>query len=216
MPYNASLVKTFKDNKAINRQPTNSHPTLISELQNAVQDKELALIAASVLLSSNWIEGNDLWIQDKNGTLIKTDPYPRKKLVTVQLGSAHFASEAAFSHPAVILYEELDWVLIAPITSKKFGKGLTLLVDIPKGACAGLVEPSTVQIDHIRAISKRRIIGTLTGTIPDPYMDKINDAILEKYTPVLFRKQKRILEENKKLKTEVEKLKQQLAEKIVK
>lgn len=211
MVVDLTKVRSIKEDKTLNKTQTSTSQDILSELKKAITNKERVLINKAIYESCSWIESNDMWINDKQGNLNNTNDYNRRKLVTVDLGAAHLGSEAAFLHPAVVLYEERDWVLIAPITSKKFGKGLDILVDIPKGSCSGLTENSTVQVDHIRAISKRRITGTLPGTMPNPFMDKINKVILEKYIPHVSRNYKKIINDNNRLKTENKQLRDENA-----
>lgn len=199
MDVDLNKVGFLKANKKENKKQTSTNTDIVAELKKALMLKEVTLSKRAIYDCCSWIESNNLWVKDKSGDLINTHSYKRRKLVTVDLGAAFLGSEAAFSHPAVVLYEERDWVLIAPITSKKFGKGLDILVDIPKGSCDGLTENSTIQCDHIRAISKRRVTGTLPGTLPTEYMDKINQVVLKKFVPHINRSYNQLILENKKL-----------------
>lgn len=213
MAIDLNKIKSLKEDSRERWKRTKNVPDLVINLNEAIKKKEDVLLDLRVFDSCSWIEWNELWISDKNNSSRNTNSYPRRKLVKVQLGYTHVGSEASYSHPAVILYEEKDWVLIAPITSKKFGKGLDLLIDIPLGTCTGLDKDSTIQLDHIRAISKKRIIGTLSGSLPVQFMDKINLILMEKYAPHLYRdyqelvkKNMDVISENNKLKEEKQKL----------
>lgn len=161
----------------------------------------------------NWVVWKNMWIKDKNGSPKVKDIYHRRKLVLVELGASNIDSEASYNHPAVIIYNNVDWVVIAPITSKRYGKGIDFLIDIPQGACS-LKENSSVQVDHIRCISKKRITGTLSGSLPVGYMNKVNMVILQKYIYPVYQDyvttkdlNKLLDEDNKSLKEEISVLK---------
>lgn len=209
MSVDLNKVTTIKNSKHEGKKKYKQAKTnadLMIELNNAWNDKSSAVGDLNIFTACSWIESNDLWIKDKKRQVRITNSYPRRKLVTVQLGAAHFGSEAAFSHPAVVLYEEKDWAMIAPITSKKYNKGLEILIDIPKGSCSGLTEDSTIQVDHIRAISKNRITGTLPGKLPNDFMDQINLVITKKYAPALYKDYFKLQDENEELRKRIKDL----------
>lgn len=202
-------IKYLKNDEIEKGKKANTLTDLVSYINETAIDTKSYVVNLSVFKACTWVEWNDFWLKDKKYGERVINSYPRRKLVNVELGYGQIGSEAAFNHPAVVLYEEHDWILIAPITSKKYGKGLELLIDIPSGSCQGLTEPSTVQLDHIRAISKKRITGTRSGSLPISYMDKINESLLKRYAPNLYKEYVTLKEENNNLKEENNNLKKQ-------
>ena len=184
--------------------------TLFNYMQKIVEEEENIVSDFTAFDMSSWIAWTNLWIKDKLGSPIKKDVYDRRKLVTVNLGTCNIDSEASYEHPAIILYNDFKSVLIAPMTSKKYGKGLSCLIDVPKEDCPGLTENSTIQLDNIRCISKKRITGTLRGLLPVEYMDKVDDALLKLYIPRLNIKMNNLIIECDKLRKENEQLKRNL------
>lgn len=206
MSIDLTKVQELKNNENENRKIAKNLSDLVKDINKSIKDTETFVINLSVYNACSWIEWNELWLDDKYRSPKNTNSYKRRKLINVELGYSQIGSEAAFNHPAVVLYEEKDWVLIAPITSKKYGKGLDLLIDVPSGSCAGLTDPSTIQLDHIRAISKKRITGTRTGSLPTQYMDKINEALLKKIIPHIHKEYVNLKEKNDSLSKDIRKM----------
>ncbi|MGZ4135063.1 MAG: type II toxin-antitoxin system PemK/MazF family toxin, partial [Tumebacillaceae bacterium] len=65
--------------------------------------------------------------------------------------------ETSYRHPCLIIYEGRNWALIAPMTSKKYGDPVALHYDLP--TYYRFDSPSTLQLDAIKVIDKRRILG---------------------------------------------------------
>ena len=196
------IIKQYKNNKSINLKKVKTEVNLVQYIEEYTNERKEIILNQNIFTACSWLIWSDLLIKDKTTNSKASNSYKRRKLIKVELGTDNIGSEASFEHPAVVLYEEWDWLLIAPITSKKFGKELDLLVDIPKGACSGLPENSTVQLDHIRAISKKRVSETLKGSLPTYYMDRINEVMLKYYIPPLYEELTNLKQSNKSLRQE--------------
>lgn len=78
--------------------------------------------------------------------------YSPGQVVVAQLGPFMYQPETDQEHPCVVLFEDQNWALVAPITSKKTPDGVTLLP-------IRLDVDSAIMLRQIRSISKTRIIG---------------------------------------------------------
>lgn len=212
MSVDINQINDIRSNFLLKETISNDHVDTKNILNTSLENTRNYTLSLKVPSACNWIEWNEFWLSDKLNRSRITNSYPRRKLINVNLGNGQIGSEASFVHPAVVLYEESDWLLIAPITSKKYGKKLDLLIDIPPGSCKGLNTPSTIQLDHIRAVSKKRITGTRPGTLPLEYMDMINETLTKKYCPPLYQSYLKLSNENKNLKETNENLLEQIAQ----
>lgn len=215
MPIYLDEVRAIKASSAARTTIARDNIPLTDQIEKADRDLASLVLDLSVSDACTWLESTDLWCRDKRGSDDVKNEYRRGKLITVRLGQG-VGHEAEKDHPAVVLVGGMDSVVIAPITSKKYGKGLPLLIDVPQGSCAGLNKNSTIQLDQIRAISKKRITESLRGVLPANYMDKVSMALLVHYAPYLYKEYQRLQQEKQDLEKELRTLKLGLAEGLTK
>lgn len=162
----------------------------------------------------------DRWLHNRTSNNIKTSK--RGDIVFVDLGATNFRFEPSFTHPAIVLKNSYNSILIVPCSTKKYGKGLECIIDAtPKD---GFSKNTGIQTDALRWINKNRVISYTGKRTSGEILDKINKKILE-YVPT-YKRDKHIFEitkkknedlekENKDLKKENEDLKLKL-EKLIK
>ncbi|HEU4963054.1 MAG TPA: type II toxin-antitoxin system PemK/MazF family toxin [Bacilli bacterium] len=106
---------------------------------------------------------NEFWLERAN-TPENHTRYKRGRVVYVDLGAFNIGSETSYRHPCLLLYEGRNWALIAPMTSKKYGDPIPLHYDLSSDY--PFDSPTTLQLDAIKVIDKRRILGYfLTRTL---------------------------------------------------
>ncbi len=137
------------------------------------------------------------WINSKGKFNSKT--FATRDIVEVDLGIG-YGFEMSYRHPCIILKDSnAGFCLVVPCSTGKYGKKNKFIIDGTK--TDGFEENTGVLIDAIRCISKTRITNKV-GQITVPFLDKLNDAILETYFSRKFYKlsklEKDILEEKKK------------------
>lgn len=131
-------------------EPITDFPELVKDAELVVGDLEQLLKSSTVAEAVSLLLACDRWMSRRNDAA--TPQYQLGQVVTVSLGPGCYKPETDGDHPAVILYDEPNWALIAPVTSKKKPDGETLLPIY-------LGQPDTIMLKQIRSISKSRIIG---------------------------------------------------------
>lgn len=152
----------------------------------------------------------DRWLHNRTSNNTKT--YKRGDIVFVDLGATNFRFEPSFTHPAIVLKNSYNSILIVPCSTKKYGKRLKDIIDAKPSD--GFNKNTGVQTDSLRWINKNRIISNTGKKASGRILDEINKKILE-YVPT-YKRDKRIYEfikkENEDLKKENEDLKVKLKE----
>jgi mRNA-degrading endonuclease toxin of MazEF toxin-antitoxin module len=132
---------------------------------------------------AQWLVHIERWIDD-HGKDVRTK-YERGEIVFIELGAMNFGYEASYEHPAIIIANSYNTVLIAPCGSKTYGKGRKDVIDIPKRDTTGMVAHSTgltsdsgIGVGGIRWISKNRILNR-SGKVTNPLiLDQIDEYLL--------------------------------------
>ncbi|PGQ36800.1 hypothetical protein COA05_15295 [Bacillus thuringiensis] len=164
-----------------------------------------------------WLLGLEEYVQDKSE---KGKPryrrYERGHVVELEL-FGHFSEELTFSHPAVVLYNEKNFVLVAPVTSGKFGSGKPLHIDV--GQEDGFSKNCAIVLDAMKLVHKQRILFQHKQSdwvsklkLDDKVLDKIDELILEHYLPVTYKKMQLLEGELNDQKLQYEQLQQELVE----
>lgn len=176
---------------------------IFSHSQTNVHD---ALQDFSTYEMAHWTSYIDRWLSNRSAKA-NTRGYKRGFIVLVDLGASNFGHEPSFTHPAVVLAQTKDSLLIAPCSSKKYGKGYPEIIDA--STSDGFSSNTGIQTNAIRWISKNRVIAQL-GITTSQILNKI-DALLLKLIPLhtkyILEKDKIITElenENSSLKEELQ------------
>ena len=158
----------------------------------------------SVYEMSHWINNKDRWIYNRNTDNRKE--YHRSCIVIVDLGATNFRYEPSFAHPCIVLVDRFNSMLIAPCSSKKYGKGLRNIIDAKKDI-DGFSIDTGIQIESIRWVHKNRVVS-IAGHASPRIMEAIDKYILS-ITPAYRREKAKIKAIKSELitsKKEIEKL----------
>ncbi|MGG3920319.1 type II toxin-antitoxin system PemK/MazF family toxin [Parageobacillus thermoglucosidasius] len=132
--------------------------------------------------------GWNRYVKDKRGTIYKytkNHTLDRGRIVYVEL-FGHMGHELTYPHLAVVLAEEHDWILIAPTSTKAYNDDNPYHIDLCKNNPEhGVDEDCALMLDHIRAISKQRVINKYRRLTCSQKLDEIDAAILKLYIPKL-------------------------------
>lgn len=129
---------------------------LFPEMMKSVGKLTLYLNEASLRRTVPLILWNEFWLE-RSHYPENHIRYKRGRVVYADLGAFNIGSETSFRHPCLILYEGRNWALVAPMTSKKYGDPVALHYDLP--TYYRFDSPTTLQLDAIKVIDKRRILG---------------------------------------------------------
>lgn len=129
----------------------------------------------SIYEMSHWNNNIDRWLRNRSYENMK--PYKRGSIVLVDLGASNFKYEPSFSHPCIVLDERQRSILVAPCSTKKFGKGYREIIDANAGI-DGFAQNTGVQVEELRWINKNRVISKL-GKTSSRILNEIDFRILK-------------------------------------
>ena len=165
---------------------------------------------------AHWTNYADRWVSNRTSRQ-NTTGYPRGTIVYVDLGAGNFGHEPSFSHPGIVLDQNRTSILLAPCSSKKYGKGFPEIVDATTSD--GFSTNTGVQTNSIRWLSKNRVISII-GTTSSHVLNCIDTLVLKSiplYTreildkdnkiAILETEKKSLENDNKNLQAEIERLK---------
>ncbi|AZK45411.1 type II toxin-antitoxin system PemK/MazF family toxin [Paenibacillus lentus] len=155
-----------------------SYKKTIWNLMDTLQDADAYSMA-------QWLIHVDRWIDDR-GKEIKAK-YKRGEIINVELGAMNFGYEASYEHPAIVMANGYNRILIAPCSSKSFGKGHRDVIDMPRADATGLTENTGVGVGWTRWISKNRILDRIGVVKNIAILDRIDEYLMNElfYNKVL-------------------------------
>lgn len=207
-----TLSKQQNSKQVLGKNDTVLYPIFAHSLINA----DDTIKEFSTYEMAHWTNYADRWVSNRTSHP-NTTGYPRGTIVYVDLGAGNFGHEPSFSHPGIVLDQNRDSILLAPCSSKKYGKGFPEVVDAT--ISDGFSTNTGVQTKSIRWLSKNRVISKI-GTTSTRVLDCIDTLVLKSiplYTREILDKdniiavleaEKNFLEnDNKNLQAEIERLK---------
>jgi len=222
MPNKKILLEKYRTHPFANSREEDLFPEMMKAIGNLtlfLSEAELRRTVPLVLWSEFWLERAHL---PENHTR-----YKRGRVVYADLGAFNVGSETSYRHPCLILYEGRNWALIVPMTSKKYGDPIPLHFDLP--TTYKFDTPTTLQLDAIKVIDKRRILGYFytkndlevardghdsEGLIPlildKKDLDAVDELLAHHYAPSLHREWMRCRCRLEELETENALLRMQL------
>ncbi len=129
---------------------------LFPEMMKAIGKLLLYLIDSPLRRSIPLVLWSEFWLERSHYAENHTR-YKRGRIVYADLGAFNIGSETSYRHPCLILCEGRNWAFVAPMTSKKYGDPIALHYDHPLHY--PFDSPSTLQLDAVKVIDKRRILG---------------------------------------------------------
>lgn len=140
----------------------------------------------------NWILGFNSYVEDKKGTLIQTFKdshiFKRGQIVLVDF-FGHFGTELTYEHPAIVLADTYDGVIIAPISSGCYNDGVdthvSLRRNVPK--LGSVVNNCGIKLEQCRFISKKRIIKSFKRVTDTSKLNEIDNVLMKVLTPVSYK-----------------------------
>lgn len=154
------------------------------------------------------------WIASRSTLKSKTSwVYRPGDIVMVYLGSGNYGNELSYHHPAVILHNLFNSVLIIPCSSTISNGNYEIIGEISDG----FLNKTSIQLNQIRIIDKKRILrnskGGVVGSLSFTKLTEIRKKFLstflndyEKKIEKLETDNKTLIEEKEKLVEEKEKL----------
>lgn len=166
-----SLSKQPNSKSTVGISDTNLYPVYIHSLTNF---SDLTRNYSTYEMA-HWTNYADRFCNSRNSATLNTTGYKRGSIVFVDLGAGNFGHEPSYTHPAVVLQQNKYSIMIAPCSSKKYGKGIPVIVDATTSD--GFSSNTGIQTDSIRWISKERVIST-HGTVSNSILNSIDSILL--------------------------------------
>ena len=211
-----TLSKQLNSKQTLGKNDSALYPIFAHSLINA----DDTIKEFSTYEMAHWTNYADRWVSNRTSRQ-NTTGYARGTIVYVDLGAGNFGHEPSFSHPGIVLDQNRDSILLAPCSSKKYGKGFPEIVDATTSD--GFSTNTGVQTNSIRWLSKNRVISII-GTTSSRVLNCIDTLILKSiplYTREILDKDNRIAvleteknsleNDNKNLQAEIERLKNLIA-----
>ncbi|WP_418302365.1 type II toxin-antitoxin system PemK/MazF family toxin [Lysinibacillus fusiformis] len=142
-----------------------------------------------------WIMGYANFINQnepgrKISKFIKKD-YPKGTIIMVDFFGS-FGNELTYDHPAIVLAESGNDLIIAPISSTPslYSDSHYYHVDLPKGNSefGSLTKDSVIKIEQLRYISKKRILYKKKRVINNDKLKQIDNALMQLLAEKTFNK----------------------------
>lgn len=157
------------------RTPAISIAYLMKELKMFILDLYSELKTLSVYDLAQWLLCSSNWISNYKST--NRRPYSRGDIILVNLGSSNFGFEASYEHPCVVLFNGPDFIIVVPGSTGKYKKNSGFIFN----CIQGFRNPTGIQLDQIRYISKSRVTSGVLGNVGPTTLNYMNDFILINY-----------------------------------
>lgn len=159
----------------------------------------------------HWLLGFSSYVKEKESTFTPAfkDEYifRRGDIVLVDF-FGHFGTELTYEHPAIVLYDAFDGVIIAPISSSCYNDGISTHVSLTRGIgdLGNVKNDCGIKLEQSRFISKRRILNKFNRVTNTDKLNEIDDVLMTILTPYSYGSMKQekelLLEQNKLLLTQ--------------
>ncbi|MEI2357434.1 type II toxin-antitoxin system PemK/MazF family toxin [Mesobacillus zeae] len=140
----------------------------------------------------NWILGFQAYVDDKNGTLKPQfkDSYifKRGEIILVDF-FGHFGAELTYEHPAIILADTYDGIIIAPISSSCYNDGVATHVSLRNNVqdLGGMKNNCGIKLEQSRFISKRRVLMKFNRVTNTVKLNEIDEVLMQTLTPYSYK-----------------------------
>lgn len=187
------------------------------------KENALYLEELDVYQTANIIDNVNTWqmlhkkkkLIENGSEIYQSYRYAPRDIVMVRLGGVNIGYEASYNHPAIVISQGYNWVLIAPCSTGQFSKNHNTLIKA-NAPGDGVNRNTAIQVDKIRVIDKWRIQSKLGRLSANKFTDLTNKFV-ELYSPYhldqLVKKNDEILDlevEKKRLALKVDELENEI------
>lgn len=131
----------------------------------------------------NWIVGLDSYIKDKTNTLyprfLSKHIFTKGDIVLVDF-FGHFGTELTYEHPAIVLVDNYQGLIIAPISSSSYNDGISTHVDLIKDlpGYGSVKKNSGIKMEQLRYISKSRVFKKFNRVSDNAKLKEIDEVLM--------------------------------------
>lgn len=137
----------------------------------------------------HWTLGFDAYVKDKTGTLkqkYKNEViFKRGDIVLVDF-FGHFGTELTYEHPAIVLADTFDGIIISPISSKCYKDGVDFHVSLDRKVpdLGDVPNNCGIKLEQSRFISKKRVLYKFKRVSNTEKLNEIDDVLMKIMTPI--------------------------------
>ena len=164
-----NLSKQFNSKQTLGKNDANLYPLFAHSLVNTND----IIKEFTTYEMAHWTNNTDRWLFNRRN--VNTAGYARGTIIYADLGATNFKYEPSFTHPCLVLDQNRNFIMVAPCSSKKYGKGYPEIVDATP--LDGFSCNTGIQTNGIRWISKNRVISTI-GTTSTRVLNCVDSLIL--------------------------------------
>lgn len=172
------LLQKDKKNRTI---PAKKDINIISNMYPFSKDYMSYLETLNTYEVASIMVDNNSWQKSRSGNPI-TYSYTCGEIVMVNMGASNYGYELSYKHPGIIWEDLTSAVLIIPCTSTQKKPNPFIVTGEQKD---GFKNQTTIMLDKIRVIDKKRINGNknggVLGKITKLKIDEIRDKLLNIY-----------------------------------
>lgn len=201
--------------KPVDGKRVNRDPQLIIDYVECMRNLDDGIRTWKLEDGVNWILGFDSYVQDKTGRLnprFKNNYiFSRGDIVLVDF-FGHFGTELTYEHPAIVLADNYDGIVIAPISSTCYNDSDSSHVDLPRQVndLGNLPNNCGIKLEQIRFISKKRILRKFNRVSNTNKLNEIDGILMKILTPYSY---KNLITTQRLLQTQVDQLNQEVTKK---
>lgn len=170
---------------------TKKNTELQKDLDLILEELKSTLLKKSSNYTMKWLIGLEKYIHALNIKPKKdtelTPHLRRGAIINVEL-FGHFNTELTFKHPAVVLFDKKDRILVAPVSSSFFNNDSNLKdLYIDVGINEGFANDCGISLADIYMVNKNRIVSTVKNNlgnaarVPSYTLDKIDSIITNNF-----------------------------------
>lgn len=173
--------------KVCDNKNVTDEPILLIDMMNQLLELEQEIMKYNLEEGINWYIGFYSYIRDKKSKIIsqyQTDRYAVGEIIWIEF-FGHFGNEMTYIHPAYVIKNFKDDLIIAPISSSCYEDDIDTHVSIEKGikTLGNMSNNCGIKTEQIRYISKKRIISKI-GKITDANkLYEIGEKLMKCITP---------------------------------
>lgn len=184
MQLNDTVLKKYCENVCYKTITAMSQEALIKEfLLYSNLNNEFASNSSAYDLA-NSLRSFDFWFSKRN---VEPKHFPIKNgsVFYIDLGAFNLKYETGYIHSCIVLKQLGKMLIVAPGSTKKYGKGNYLIEDVIAGD--GFASNTGVLIDQIRCVSITRVKGKKIGEVSSPTLRRIEEKVFNAILSDLYK-----------------------------
>lgn len=196
--------------KTLNQKPADgkrasSEPSLIIELLDRYKKLDSSYRNWALEDAIRWMMGFANYVNEKNANFkckYEKHKFNKGDIILVDL-FGHFGSELTYDHPAIVISDEFNGCIIAPISSTAFKDRVHTHVDLPKQVSdqGDLKNNCAIKLEQIRYVSKKRILQKFNRVSNNAKLKEIDDILMQHLAGFTYNK---LIQNEKQLQSDLQ------------